>query len=508
MATGNKCYYIFNLVIAILESIVYGGIFAGWPAIEYMFKENGRFNYSCEVNGTSNLTSHNDLNSCPQQNNALALVYVVSLTSMMLLSYITGYIFDKYGTWVSRAVGTIMFNLGCLFLSETDSNNSWALFPGCILMAVGGGAFAITPNTQMGNLFGEWRSSVITLLVGCFQSASVTAVVIKIVYENGISSQNIFRFMNYLTVFVWFRTFLLMPRMYIPYPLPEEGFVCGLQEIVDKTCCTRTANNGTRQNTQLDKSTEDNLLSAQPDCAEKSSKIAVEELEVQSFLWCIKTSMFWGEVFHYFILHFRNIFFVSSFLVWIGKSFHLNADEQSDWVNQFVLLQSSTIFLAPVNGIFIDLLTKRYIAKGSSHQSASAKAIFSSKICTSVMAIMFSIVVCIPLLMLQYLAFVFLLFYRSFLYGVMFTFFAILFPKEHFGKLTGFISALIGVLQLVQGPIKNLISMTLYYNYLPVNIAFCVVCFCTLVHPVYHYISFSRTDEKSKKYEGTSPELV
>jgi len=506
MASGKKCYYVFNLSIAIVESIVYGGIFAGWPAIEYMFKKDGRFGLSCEFNVSSNLTSANiesDMNDCTEQDNLLGLVYIISLTSMMLLSYITGYIFDKYGTWVSRAFGTIIFNIGCLFLSETGASQSWALFPGCILMAVGGISFAITPNTQMGNLFGEWRSSVITLLVGCFQSASVTAVIIKLVYEAGISSQNIFRFMNYLTALVWFRTFFLMPRMYIPYPLPKEGFVCGLQKCFDKYLCGETHNKDAINMTQPDESNADSLLTKENDINKVTSENAVEKADVPSYSHCITTPMFWGEVFHYFILHFRNVLFVSSFLVWVGKSFDLNAEEQGSWVNTFVLLQSTTIFLAPLNGVLIDLLSKKFTTSGFSPRNSSAKAIFVSKTLTSVMACLFSIVVCIPILMLQYVAFVFLLLYRSFLYGVMFTFFAILYPKEHFGKLTGFISVLVGLLQLIQDPIKKLISGPLDYNYLPVNIAFCVLCFLTLFHPVYYYVKFSKK-EPSKNYEQTS----
>ena len=44
-----KFYYVLNLFLGVIESICYGGLLAGWPAIEYMFKSDGRFGYLCDV---------------------------------------------------------------------------------------------------------------------------------------------------------------------------------------------------------------------------------------------------------------------------------------------------------------------------------------------------------------------------------------------------------------------------------------------------------------------------
>eukprot|EP00061_Rhincodon_typus_P013833 g40449.t1 len=95
-------------------------------------------------------------------------------------------------------------------MKDIDKGNGKGLFP------------------RVGNLFGRRRSTVITLYNGAFDSSSAVFLVIKVAYEAGLSLKNIFLFISCLSSIHIARTYLLLPRSHIPYPLPD-GYTYGTQ---------------------------------------------------------------------------------------------------------------------------------------------------------------------------------------------------------------------------------------------------------------------------------------
>jgi len=492
-------YYVLNLFLGVIESICYGGLLAGWPAIEYMFKSDGRFGYLCDVthdviignnsssNATGNVTQKAVI-GCDEQSSMMGLVFITSMTSMFVLSYPNGWLFDKYGTWVSRAAGQVLFNVGCCFISETTAEQSWALIPGMVMISVGGMAFAVAPNSQVGNLFGEWRASVVTLLVGCFQGATLMAVILKMFFEAGYSCQTIFRFLNYLSIFVWFRTFALMPKDKIPFPLPEGGYVCELEKLINR--CLTSKKSKASEETKEDENEGGDLLPKEN--GSNPAPTSVEEKEIHTFWEYIKTPMFFWEFITYFILHFRNVFYISSLMAMLGTMYGMDIEKQGEVVNQFVLIQALTMVMAPFTGMSIQKISAYFTTKGDSPVGAAGKSIFLLKGFVSLMATLFSVTVIVPVFAVQYLSFVLLLIYRSFIYGLVFTFLVMLFPKEHYGKLLGILHAALGILQLIQTPILTFVLTNLEGDFSIVNYVFLALCGLTLLHPIYFYRKYSK----------------
>ena len=98
-----------------------------------------------------------------------------------------------------------------------------------------------------------------------------------------------------------------------------------------------------------------------------------------------------------------SIFFFSSFLPWLDSSFpSLDNEMQADIINIFVLTQATAMFISPFNGIIIDLLTKQFTKRGSNQKNSIGKSLFISKAITISLTLLFSILVCIPFINLQY----------------------------------------------------------------------------------------------------------
>ncbi|GCB68924.1 hypothetical protein scyTo_0013894, partial [Scyliorhinus torazame] len=72
------------------------------------------------------------------------------------------------------------------------------------------------------NLFTNRRSTVITLYNGALDSASAVFLLVKVLHEAGFSLMSMFLFITSLSTIHILRTFFLLPRTHIPYPLPER----------------------------------------------------------------------------------------------------------------------------------------------------------------------------------------------------------------------------------------------------------------------------------------------
>lgn len=120
--------------------------------------------------------------------------------------------------------------------------------------------------SQVGNLFGSHRSTIITLYNGAFDSSSALFLVIKVgnihklhmwpkqthphvvplfcfflqlLHEAGISLRASFIFLSACGVIHLLRTFFLLPRKFIPHPLPDH-YTYGYNNTCD-TCFRDTA---------------------------------------------------------------------------------------------------------------------------------------------------------------------------------------------------------------------------------------------------------------------------
>ena len=158
-------------------------------------------------------------------------------------------------------------------------------------------------NVQLGNLFGSWKTTCTTLIVGSFQSGPIVALILKLMYESGWSSNSIFRLLNYLSVLVWARTVLLMPYTHVPQDTDCE-YICLLEKLYRKVCSKKSDTSSEIPAESNELYTSEKLLSI---TSEKEKNEINDNSQIESettntsptFIDILKTKLFWFEVFFF-----------------------------------------------------------------------------------------------------------------------------------------------------------------------------------------------------------------
>ena len=114
-------------------------------------------------------------------------------------------------------------------------STSYLLYPFSILNSLSEVSLLVL-NFQIVNFSKSLRSTLITLMKGTVDSSVVVFFLLKIGYNYEINFQSMLLILLSLTTFLWLRTFLLMPRKHVPYPLLEEDFRYEWKEI---KCCNK-----------------------------------------------------------------------------------------------------------------------------------------------------------------------------------------------------------------------------------------------------------------------------
>ncbi|XP_022616117.1 solute carrier family 43 member 3 isoform X2 [Seriola dumerili] len=381
-----------------------------------------------------------------------------------------GFLFDRFGTTVARLFGIFLYTMGTLMMAFSSSVLSNLLFPALSLLAVGGVLFLMT-NMQVGNLFGSRRSTIITLYNGAFDSSSALFLIIKLLHESGISLRDSFLFLSACSAIHLLRTFFLMPRKFIPYPLPDH-YTYGITCCKSKTPSAIVAANGDTQETAEDRPTD-------TDGPAKQEK---------SFRECVLSRFFMWHLLWLSVMQLRHYLFIGTLNPMLHR---LTAGEPSlvsQYINAFAFTQLCGVLCAPWNGLIMDRLKGKPRAEGESEGEADLRASVLSLFLTALQCLLFSICAATPYLQLQYFTFILQVVNRSFLYGGNAAFISVAFPSCHFGKLYGLVMALSAVFSLLQYPFFALVKGPLDGDPLYVNIALTLLSLFAFIHPLSVYL--------------------
>ncbi|KAI4800027.1 hypothetical protein KUCAC02_016564 [Chaenocephalus aceratus] len=241
--TVKRCL---TFATGLVECLCFAGAVFGWASLVFVLKTEGYFSSLC-VNTTG--VNAKQILDCSGQDEQFSLVFTIASFMNNFLTLPNGFLFDRFGTTVARILGTCLYTLGSLMLAFSTAAFSNLLFPAISLLALGGILLLMT-NMQVANMFGARRSTIITLYNGAFDSSSALFLVIKLLYEAGVSLLASFLFLSACSVLHLLRTFFLLPRKYIPYPLPDEytyGITCGKSKTLS---VEQTKDNGNAQKTR------------------------------------------------------------------------------------------------------------------------------------------------------------------------------------------------------------------------------------------------------------------
>ncbi|XP_061690458.1 solute carrier family 43 member 3b isoform X3 [Syngnathoides biaculeatus] len=423
-----------TFITGLVECLCFAGIIFGWASLVFVLKADGYFNYLC-VNATG--INGSQVVDCSGQDEQFSLVFTIASFMNNFVTVASGFIFDHFGTTVARLLGIAFHTVGTFMVAFSNSALSILLFPALSFIAVGGIMLLIT-NMQVGNLFGTRRSTVITLYNGAFDSSSALFLVIKLVYESGISLHACFLFLSVCSIIHVLRTFFLFPRTFIPYPLPDH-YSYGLS-------CSKLSAAKRSMNVRSEKNTETEQFSSEPPA--KQEKTLRE---------CVLSRLFIWHVIWLSVIQLRHYLFIGTLNSTLQKLTNGEPSLVSQYINAFAFTQLCGVLCAPWNGLIMD------------RNKCKPRA----EVCAAT-----------PFLPLQYITFIMQVLNRSFLYGGNAAFLSVAFPSCHFGKLYGLIMAVSAVFSLLQYACFALVKSFLHGDPLYVNITLTLVILLAFIHPL------------------------
>ena len=149
------------------------GVIYGWSGLLRLLKSEGQF---------SNPTCSSDPNKpCASQDRQLNLVATVAFNMANAATVVHGITIDAYGVRANAVVGGFLFTIGMLLLSVSDSSNFNAFLPAFTLMGWGGIACFLS-SFQFANLFDKpnlMRATINAL----FTAAGLIFTVVNWLYE-------------------------------------------------------------------------------------------------------------------------------------------------------------------------------------------------------------------------------------------------------------------------------------------------------------------------------------
>ncbi|XP_033489769.1 equilibrative nucleobase transporter 1-like [Epinephelus lanceolatus] len=454
----------------LVECLCFAGAVFGWASLVFVLKKEDYFSSLC-VNTTVNATQVLD---CSGQDEQFSLVFTIASFMNNFLTLPSGFLFDRFGTTVARLFGICLYTLGSLLVAFSSAALSNMLFPALSFLAVGGILFLMT-NMQVGNLFGSRRSTIITLYNGAFDSSSALFLVIKLLHEAGVALRSSFLFLSVCSFIHLLRTFFLLPRDHIPYPLPDDytyGITCGKSRSLSLE--------QTAANSNTLKITEETPLR---DVTVKQEK---------SFRECLMSRFFAWHLLWLSVMQLRHYLFIGTLNPMLQRLTEGEPSLVSQYTNAFAITQLCGVLCAPWNGLIMDRHKGKPRAEGESEQEADLRASVLSLFLTTLQCVLFSVCASTPYLPLQYLTFILQVINRSFLYGGNAAFISVAFPSCHFGKLYGLVMALSAVFSLLQYPCFALVKGPLEGDPLYVNVGLTLLSLLAFIHPISVYLHCRR----------------
>nr|XP_025038117.1 LOW QUALITY PROTEIN: solute carrier family 43 member 3 [Pelodiscus sinensis] len=306
----------------------------------------------------------------------------------------------------------------------------------------------------------------------------------------GTSSRGLpamFLFLSACSIWHLTRTFFLMPRWHIPYPLPS-GYTYGLR--CERQGCSSHLHEEEPSNPRVEPGPGDaDARKALKGNGESGAGPGHgEQQPAKSFRACVFSKLFFWHLMWLSVMQLRHYLFIGTPNPLLTNMFLGCISKMSTYTNAFAFTQLCGVLCAPWNGLILDRhkrgKTKEGSAKGAVDPLADLRSCVLSLAVTALQCVAFSVCASVPVLPVQYVTFILQVLSRSFLYGGNAAFLAIAFPLEHFGKLYGLVMGLSAVVSLLQYPCFALVKGPLGDDPFYVNIGLNIVILLAFVSPL------------------------
>ena len=430
-----------TLITTILECLWTTGIVRGWSGLDYIFAHNDYFSSGCNFslvaetrNSTTNQTSRN---LCPSQEYNLELVYTIAMAVSPIAALVGGVLFDRYGTLVLRNVGGTMLIFSCLAIAFSYPKVSWILYPAVLLMATSG-FYIYIPLIQTANFFPKFRGTIVNILNGASSAGVIVSTVAKAAYQNDISLMAIFLFFaSFFGVLILLRTYFLMPKLNIPYDVPDD-FSYGFKENCDCSNPMSLQANTESNSEETQLLSQNNLGDPSESNRDNENDVDDDKNDKPQLKDSLLTSLFIFGSFSFLIQVFRTSLFVEDLNARLKFLLPDNPSLASYDINLFGYIQLSAFLFALLNGAMYDSIFQ-YCEKKTSLTTAQAKLRALTLICLicSSASVAYSVFALIDNARLQPASYVMVVIVNTFAPSNFTLLILQCFPMQHFGTLYG-----------------------------------------------------------------------
>ncbi|KAK3572616.1 hypothetical protein QTP86_001116 [Hemibagrus guttatus] len=412
--------------------------------------------------------------SCVEQEEILNLGFTIGSFIISAATLPLGILMDKYGPRPLRLLGSSCFAFSVMLIAVAAYDPS--ILSPLIFIAVsfnGFGGICLTfTSLMLPNMFGNVRSTILSLMIGSYASSAVTFPGVKLIYDLGVSFRLIFWTWAGLACLVFLNCLLNWPVE--PFPAPEEisyikkvklSGVAMDHKVTGDRCYSyvTTVGQGMTKKQVLDEYKQSNGA----DEANQGSQPFRRSVCSPIFLWSLITMA---------MTQLRIIFYMGAmnkmleFLVTHGdpsapEELVKEAEEQvSFYSSVFGTMQLLCLLTSPLIGYIMDWKMKECeedsgLVDGEKRPPKRDRKIqkltnaIRAFIFTNILLVLFGITCLIDNLPLQLVTFVLHTVVRGFIHSCCGGLYAAVYPSNHFGTLTGLQSLLSALFALLQQPL-------------------------------------------------------
>ncbi|XP_039665119.1 solute carrier family 43 member 1b [Perca fluviatilis] len=465
-------------VTAIIENLLFSAVLLGWGSLLIMLKNEGFYSHICIENETvdTNVTSIKSVEwqSCVEQEEILNLGFTIGSFLLSAATLPLGILMDRFGPRPIRLIGSSCFAASCAMIAAAAYDPE--VLSGLIFLAVsfnGFGGICLTfTSLTLPNMFGNVRSTILSLMIGSYASSAVTFLGVKLIYDLGVSFRVIMWVWSGMACMVFINCFLNWPAE--SFPAPED--IRYTKKVKLSGVVTEDKVTGDRYITHVTVM-EDMMGPKQPEPQQTDSPTTTQgsvplchSVCTPIFLWSIITMA---------MTQLRLIFFMGAmnkmleFLVTYGdpnpsEELQEEVEEQVGFYSSiFGTMQLLCLVTCPMIGYIMDWRLKECEeenAKTLTENSQSESPKRDRKIqkltnamraftFTNLLLVTFGIISMIDNLPIQVVSFVLHTIVRGFIHSCCGGLYAAVYPANHFGTLTGMQSMISAAFALLQQPL-------------------------------------------------------
>lgn len=465
-------------VTAIIENLLCSAVLLGWGSLLIMLKNEGFYSHICTENGTAPHSNHSSTESgawpsCVEQEEILNFGFTIGSFLLSASTLPLGILMDKYGPRPIRLIGSSCFAASCAMIAIAAYNPevlSVLIFFAVSFNGFGGICLTFTSLT-LPNMFGNIRSTILSLMIGSYASSAVTFPGVKLIYDAGVAFTVIMWTWSGLACLVFINCFLNWPLE--SFPAPED--LRYTKKVKMSSIVTKDSHTGDVHFTPVT-TFEETVGSSSRDPDSPHSQDAPQSAVPLCHSVC-SPILLWSLI-TMAMTQLRLIFFMGAmnkmleFLVTHGDTSDVLKKEAETQVgfysSVFGSMQLLCLLTCPLIGYIMDWRMKECEDENAAPDNALKSQSDPPKrdrkiqkltnamrafIFTNLLLVTFGIISLIDNLPLQMVSFVLHTIVRGFIHSCCGGLYAAVYPANHFGTLTGLQSMVSAAFALLQQPL-------------------------------------------------------